>query len=129
MIDPLAEIKPVVEIINNVSGANWVDDKNLIFFNDFEIWFYNLDNYNKYLIIRISEEINTALPFINKYYLLYSTAKDINVLELDARDKYNITKLISLEKNNGFFLSPDGQVIYFSGAIDNRSGVYKLEIQ
>jgi hypothetical protein len=129
LIDPLAEIKPVVEVISNVDYTAWYNDNTLIFANSFELWIYDLNNTNKYLITRFGEEINGVAAFTNEFYLLYSTANNINVLELDARDKYNISKLAAPEKTNGFFLSPDGKTLYFSGIIDNRAGVYKLEIQ
>ncbi|MDD4271933.1 MAG: PEGA domain-containing protein [Patescibacteria group bacterium] len=127
LIDPLSAYQPLVEIINNVKTTFWTDSDNLLYANDFEIWLYNLPNKNRTLITRISETIGNAILHPSKDYIIYSTKQTINAIELDEREKRNITELIKFDSINSFGLTED--IIYFSGKIGNSEGLYKYLIQ
>jgi len=129
LIDPLAEIKTVIEIINGVSQARWINNDKLIFANDYEIWIYNAKNYSKFLLTRISERITDTLPFVNENYLFYATERNINVMEMDERDKRNVIKLVDLETINRPYLNNNGSALYFYSKIGGGAGIYKLAIQ
>lgn len=129
LIDPLGEIKPILETISNVNKASWIDENILILANDFEIWTFDLRNYQKNLITRIGEEIKNILPFINSYYIFYTTDKTINAIELDPRDKNQILKLAGLDEISDPFIDDASENIYFYSKINNTNGVYKLVIQ
>lgn len=129
LIDPFAELKPILEIINNADKAAWINGDKLIFANDYELWIYDAKNYYKTLLTRISEQIADVFPFVNENYLFYTTDRSINVMEMDARDKYNIIKLVDLEKIKNPYLNKDGSALYFYSEIGNNLGIYKLTIQ
>jgi hypothetical protein len=128
LIDPMSAYQPLVEIINNVKTTSWVDSNNLLYTNDFEIWLYNLGTKNKILITRISETINNAILHPSKDYIIYSTKQSINAIELDEREKRNITELIKFDSIDSFILT-NGDILYFSGKIGNSQGLYKFLIQ
>jgi hypothetical protein len=128
LVDPASTYQPLAEIINNVKTTFWTDSENLLYINDFEIWLYNLTTKNKTLITRISETINSAILHPNKDYIIYSTEQTINAIELDEREKRNITELIKFDSINSFVLTEDN-IIYFLGKIGNSEGLYKFLIQ
>jgi hypothetical protein len=128
LIDPMSAYEPLVEIINNVKTTHWNDSSNLLYTNDFEIWLYNLDTKNKTLITRISDTINNAVLHPSKDYIIYSTDKTIDTIELDERGKKNITELIKFDSINSFILI-NADTIYFPGKIGNSKGLYKFLIQ
>ena len=128
IIDPLSPFKPLQETINNIKQSFWQDENTLIYANDFEIWSFDFGLSKKTLITRIGSKIKTVLPHADKNYILFSTDTDVNILELDDREKYNITKVIGLDKINNLLINGDGDLIYFSSKIGNQEGVFKLEI-
>lgn len=130
LIDPLAVYySPLVEIINNVKTTFWLDANNLLYANDYEIWFYNLETKNKNLITRLSETINQAISLPSKNYFIYSTNQTIKAIELDERGKRNITELAKFDLISSFILNHQGTILYFSGQIGQTEGLYKLLIQ
>lgn len=130
LIDPLAAYyPPLVEIINNVKTTFWASGNDLLYTNDFEIWLYNLQTREKTLITRISDTINNAVRHPNKNYIIYSTKQTINVIELDEREKRNITELVKFDLIYSLALNSTGNILYFSGKIGKAEGLYKLLIQ
>lgn len=128
LIDPLAAYEPLREIINNVKTAYWANASDLLYTNDFEIWLYNLETKNKILLTRISDVINQAILHPSKDYIIYSTNQTINAIELDEREKRNITELIKFDSIGQFILTSD-DIVYFPGKIGNAAGLYKFLIQ
>lgn len=128
LIDPLAAYQPLAEVINNVKTAVWADANNLLYANDFEIWLYNLETKNKILLTRISDAIHQTILHPSKDYIIYSTEQTINAIELDEREKRNITELIKFDSIGSFTLTREN-IIYFSGKIGNAEGLYKFLIQ
>lgn len=128
LIDPMSAYQQLIEIINNVKTTFWTDPTNLLYANDFEIWLYNLETKNKILITRISDTINNAILHPSKDYIIYSTKQTVNAIELDEREKRNITELIKFDFINSFLLTKD-DILYFSGKIGNSAGLYKFLIQ
>ena len=129
LIKPLTKINPIKEIVNNIKYMQWIDNERLLYANDFEIWLYNGNNHKKTLLTRISQPINKIIWHPSNNYVIYSTSKSINIIELDEREKRNITKIISLDKISSLFLNNKGDILYFTARIGNQAGLYKLAIQ
>lgn len=129
LIDPLSAYQPIVDIINGVKTADWANADSLLYANDFEIWLYDLSAKNKTLITRISDVITGALLHPSKNYVIYSTGRSINAIELDQREKRNSTELVKFDAINSMALNPAADTIYFSGGIGNAKGLYKFLIQ
>lgn len=128
LIDPLAAYYSV-EIINNVKTTFWVNDSDLLYTNDFEIWLYSLTTRKKTLITRVSDTINDAIMHPNKNYIIFATNQTVNIIELDEREKRNIAELVKFDLINSFVLNGRGDILYFSGKIGNQEGLYKLLMQ
>ena len=130
LIDPTVQYySPLIETINNVNNSSWLNQNNLLYTNDFEIWLYNLAGRQKTLITRISAVINNAVMHPNNNYLIYSTAKTINAIELDEREKRNIAELARLDLIGPLTINSEGNLLYFPGKTGSQSGLYKLLIQ
>jgi len=128
LIDPLSPVKQLQETISNVKQSFWLNDKTLIFANNFEIWSLDLNYSKKTLLTRISNEIKALAPQPKKNYIFFSTNAGIYSLELDDREKYNITELMKLEKINNLIINKKGDSLFFNGKIGEQEGVFKLEI-
>lgn len=129
LIDPYDGFKPIRETINNVTKTYWTDNNRLLYTNDFEIWVFNLNDLSKKLLARISQKINTLIWHPSNNNIIYSTNKSISVIELDNREKYNITKIIELDNISDIILNKKGSALFFYAQIGNQNGIYKLLIQ
>jgi hypothetical protein len=129
LIDPLSEIKPLRETISNVEKTVWVNENKLLYANGFEIRILDMNTLDKTLLTRISQKIRSIIWHPNNNNVIYSTDSNINILELDNREKYNITKLIELNEIDNLILNEKGDALYFYARIGNQEGLYKLFIQ
>lgn len=130
LIDPFSSFySPVLESISNLKYAHWVSDSKLLYANDFEIFLFNIDSGKKTLLTRISKVIESVIWHPSNNYIIYSTDESINIIELDEREKYNITEIIKLNKISFPYLNQKGGTLYFYAEIGNQEGLYKLIIQ
>lgn len=129
IVDPLSTVNPLREIINNIKYINWIDGKTLLYANDFEIWLFDLNGNKKTILTRISSPITGILRHPSGNYVIFSTNKSINTIELDEREKRNITELSLLDEIYSPFLDSKGNTLYFGAKIGSQEGIYKLEIQ
>ncbi|MDP2708659.1 MAG: hypothetical protein Q8O93_01230 [bacterium] len=129
LLDPLSSFQPLADVISNIKISFWVNSDSLLYANDFEIWLYRPSSKQKTLITRISEQINNLIMHPGRDHIIYSTAKTINAIELDEREKRNITELVKFDSIKTLSLNSKGDVIYFSGKIGNSEGLYKFLIQ
>jgi hypothetical protein len=129
LINPQNNIQTIRQTLNNVNYAKWIDNTKLLFANDFEVWIFDLDSRNNKLLTRISTPIKSVIPYPNDNYVLFSTEQTINTIELDDREKYNITEIVKLEKINNPQLNKKGDILYFFAQIGKQEGIYKLAIE
>jgi len=130
LVDPTTTFySPLVELLNNVKTAYWVDGNRLVYANDFEIYCYTLSDRKKELITRISNQIEKIIWHQSNNYIIYNTDKTINVIELDQRVKRNIIELVKFDKISSPAISQNGDLLYFYAAIGNQKGLYKLNLQ
>jgi hypothetical protein len=113
-------------VLNNVENINFIDNGNFVYSSGFEIYSYNSILAEEFLIGRFNSIIS-GLVWHPKNYLIYSTENDIVILDL-KHNNYSI-KLVTLDKVGNLVLDKLGSVLYFTGSINNQSGVYKLLIQ
>lgn len=117
------------ESISNVIFWEWVSENKLLYANRNEIWLFDLNYRQNILLTRISQEITNISWHPSDNYILYSTPKNIFTLELDDREKYNITQILELEKISDLKLNKQGDQIYFYSENNGKKGIYKLVIQ
>ncbi len=129
IIDPFADFMPLRESLSNVKKTFWVNNEKLLYANNFEIWLLDLNNLNKKLLTRISNNIESIFWHPSNNYIIYATNKNINILELDDREKYNIIKLVELDSIKDVYMDKAGKNLYFYAKIGNQEGLYQLSIQ
>ena len=114
------------KVIDDVVGFDFIDGSNLVYHSNNEIYTFSSVLAEKFVITRFDHEIK-SLVWHPKNYIIYSTSKDIFILDL----KYNnqVIKLVSLEEVSNLALDTIGSVLYFTGKIGNQEGLYKLFIQ
>lgn len=128
LINPTLTDNPLITTINNIKKYSWINKQKLLYANDFEIWTINIESGETELLTRISYPITDLIWHNSNNYIIYSTNKAIYSLELDVRDRHNITELIKLDNVTNLFLNNDASAIYFNGQINQKTGLYKLGI-
>ncbi len=128
LIDPVS-YQSLKEVLTNVNKTAWLDDNKLLYANDFEIWLLNLKNGQKMLLTRLSQPIVKIIAHPNGRYLIYSTATEINIIELSFSRTRNVVNLIKLPLIRELALDSSGKTLYFYAQIGQQKGIYKLAIQ
>ena len=104
----------------------------LLYYNDLEVWVYRIwdsDPYNEEIYTRYGQTINQADWYPKLGYITFSLSDRIKAVEPDQRDKRNIYELVEVEQIDNFILDPRGKKIYFTGTVQEKTGLYELEIQ
>lgn len=117
-----------IEEIIDANKISWITDNQYIAANDFEIWLNDLKNRNKVLLTRISSPINEVIWHPSNNYIIFSTDNYISTIELDDREKRNVTELIKLENISNTTYNRKGDALYFQTTIGDQKGLYKLVI-
>jgi len=127
IIDPLSRA-PSKETIENVKVLYWMDENNLLYANDFEIWKINASSGNKELFTRLSDPIKDVIWHPSGDFIIYSTANSLNLLETSGSER-KVIELVKLDQVSAPALDKNGEIIYFYGAIREKKGIYKLRIR
>ncbi|MFH1233535.1 MAG: hypothetical protein V1649_02700 [Patescibacteria group bacterium] len=129
LIDPSAFPRlPDIKKINDIKYTFWINDSKLLYANNFEIWLNNLADEKQTLITRISDNITGIVWHPSNNYIIYSTDKSINAIEMDEREKRNRTELVKYDKISSLFINPKGDSLYFSAKNNSQEGLYKIEL-
>lgn len=128
LVNPLSPFKPLQETITGIKYSFWLNDSIMIYANDFEIWSYDAHSSQKTLLTRISQPIKSIMAHPDENYIIFSTGNDINILELDDREHYIITKILEIDKLDNLTIDKAGKAIYFNAKIGSQEGLFKLEI-
>ncbi len=128
LINPFSSVGSLKEVINNIKYGEWINDKILLYANDFEIWTLNLEKAKMELLTRLSPQITGLTKTDDENYLIYFTPESINVLEKNSGETIRITELIKLDKILAPVLNENGDILYFYAKIGNQEGLYKLNI-
>ncbi|MEA3449692.1 MAG: PEGA domain-containing protein [Patescibacteria group bacterium] len=129
LIDPSSTYKPLIETVVDAKNINWINQSQFVYTNGHEIRLIDLTNKQKILIARYSQKINNIFWHPSRNYIIFSTNEYIATIELDKRDRYNVTRLIDQQKIRHTSLSKDGSRLLLVGAIGQNEGVYELILQ
>jgi hypothetical protein len=110
-------------------GAAWKPGSNtLLFYNDSEIFTYDLDKNEKNLVSRYGAMIKKADWYPNFLYIIALVDNQLKALEIYSQDK-NIFDLLSLEQIDNFDISASGDKIFLEGKVGDQEGLYGLLVQ
>ena len=79
---------PVKEVLTNVQNFYWINQDNLLYNTNFEIWTLDLNLRKKDLLTRIGKPITSLAWHYSNKYLIYSTAKIFLTPKLNMWYKY-----------------------------------------
>jgi len=125
LLDPNS-LKDSDEIIKNVTSWQWLNDEQLLYSNNWEIYLFDLRQNQTTLITRVSEEIKNLLWHKGNDYLIFSTATSLNAA--DFRNG-TITTIFKTEQLSSPLLDNKNNAIYFYAKIGQQEGIYKLSLQ
>ena len=115
--------------INNQANVSyWIDSHRLLYANDFEIWLYDTTTNKDTLLTRIGHTINNVFWHPSRNYIIFATDSNINSLELDNRERHNITKLLEMPIVGKAEMDKAGKTINFFGQIGQKEVYWQLEL-
>ncbi len=117
----------IKDIIRGATVFKWLDANRLTYAQESEIYIYDLNQSKSYLVTRLSEKIN-SLAWSNNNYLIYCTENNIGTIDLTSGNN-NITTLWQGNNLSSLHLDDKTGILYFSGAIGNQSGFYKMALR
>jgi len=114
---------------NSAKGLYWLNNNSLLFYNDWEMFIYDLNKKDPELITRLGQQIKCAIWHPDGKHLIFAADNKINIIELDNRELRNVIDLADNSEVRDMALSRDGKVLFFSGKVNGAEGVYKLVLQ
>ncbi len=115
-------------ISNQANISYWIDSHRLLYANDFEIWLYDTTTNKDTLLTRIGHTINNVFWHPSRNYIIFATDSNINSLELDNRERHNITQLLEMPIVGKAEMDKAGKTINFFGQIGQKEGYWQLEL-
>lgn len=122
------KLKPRGGAIGNTNYWNWLGDEKLLIAGDFEITIFDSKNSSRQLITRISEKVTGLTWSKKKKYLIYTTDKNINSIDLYEGDG-RITKLLDGNKISQPRLDEKNKILYFQADSNGTLTWQKIEVQ
>ncbi len=119
---------PITKKLEKVQDWQWIGNTYIVWYNDFEIYSMDISNGRPNLIIRISEKITGLAWNKAKYYLLYSSEKNIWIVNLNL-EKIIPINILQAKAINNLSLDEKNQIVYFYADIDDKLGIYKLQLK
>lgn len=112
--------------IHDITSWQWLDNNTLLYNNNWEIYFFNLQQNKSSLLTRVGEEIKEIIWHKDGNYLIFSTASSLNAYDLKAG---LITKIFQTEKIASPVLNGKDNILYFWAKIGQQEGAYSLLLQ
>jgi len=112
--------------VKNVSGYVWLDNNQLIYSNDWEIYWLALKSPGASLLTRVGEKISALALAPSGKYLLFVTDKSLNALDLRTD---LATALLKADRIGAPVLDEKNNLVYFQAAVNGSDGYYKLALQ
>ncbi len=119
--------------IKELTGKNGLwdkDEKKLLFYDDFEISYFDTETNQETFINRYGQKIVKALwyPTLAQIALLFEN--NIKILDLNVDNgQRNVIDIVKFDQITNFYLDQKGEIIYFNGKIGKQQGLYQLQIR
>ncbi|MFA7365371.1 MAG: PEGA domain-containing protein [Patescibacteria group bacterium] len=126
IVEPFSRINTIRRSISDVKNISIIDGNSFIYSSDFEIYIFDLNLFQGFLISRLENEIGGVL-WHPRSYLIFSSGNDIKAI--DFKYDQQILNLFSLDNVGNIALDISGGALYFTGKIGRQEGLYKLYIQ
>ncbi|HQA63829.1 MAG TPA: hypothetical protein PK085_01830, partial [bacterium] len=120
---------PAKNLQLSATGFDWLNNRTLLIFNDWEIWIYNFQDQEPKLITRLGKKIAAAVWHKSGQHLIFAAENELRVIELDNRESRNIITLAEVPEILKLSLDPAGKNIYFTGHYSDQMELLKLNIR
>lgn len=115
------------KIIYSPNNWHWINQSELIWNSQNEIYYYNQKTNQKKLLIRLSEVISGLTWQAKQNYLIFSTNNDIKIAYF-IDNKIEIINLFSANNINSLYLNQKDNILYFYAELGQKFGIFKLSI-
>jgi hypothetical protein len=112
--------------INNIVSWQWRDANTILYNNSWEMRYFDLKTGNISLVTRVGEQIVQIIWNKSKNYLIYSTDKSLNTIDLANGIT---TEIFKTEKILSPILDEKGNSLYFWAKVGQQEGVYRVMLQ
>jgi hypothetical protein len=123
-------IEEKIILQEKAKGLHWIDQQNnLLYYNDFELWSYDINSKQRLLINRYSDSISDAKWYINSKHIIFNIKNSIRIIDADNNKEKNETTIAELPIIGQSTVNRNGEVIYFIGEAGNQKGIFAVELQ
>jgi hypothetical protein len=126
IVEPFSKINFFRKQIKDVKNINIVDGNSFIYSNDFEIYMFDLNLSQSFLVSRLENQIGSIL-WHPRSYLIFSSGRDIKAI--DFKYDKQVLNLFSSDSFSNIILDREGGALYFTSKIGRQEGLFKLYIQ
>lgn len=107
----------------------WLNNDVLLFYNDWELYIFDLNKKEPELITRLGHPIDSAVWQPQGRHIVFVSENKIKMIELDDRELRNVIILAENVSADDLQINRSGKDIYFNGSHNGQAGIYKLNIQ
>lgn len=123
---------PTLALFDEIKGfhyGEWVGGNKLLYTDDHDVNIYDRTSKNKTFVTRLSQSLSKLLWHPSNNYLIAATSQSLKIIELDERERHNITEILRLDEIGEPYLDRAGKLLYFGARLGNQQGLYKLSVQ
>lgn len=103
--------------------------KRLLYTDGFDLHVYDASAHSDETITRLSTPITGIGWYPNHGYVMYALPDAIESVELDHRDRRNVTRLVEGANLGSFAIDQNGRALYFFGTVGDVSGLFTKRLQ
>ncbi len=106
------------------------DGKKLLFYDDFEIRYFDTETNQETFINRYGQKIIKTLWYPNLMQISILFEDNIKIFDLNLDNgQRNVIELVKFDQIINFCLDQKGEKVYFNGKIGKQQGLYQLQIK
>ncbi len=118
--------------VASVSARNidWLSDDVLLFYNNWELWIYDLNKDAPELVTRFGTPLTGAVWHPEGRHIFLATNNEIKVIELDNRELRNIITLATTTNQRYLGIDRKGEFLYYDDQpVNTAPALYQLILQ
>ncbi|MFA4871862.1 MAG: PEGA domain-containing protein [Patescibacteria group bacterium] len=116
-------------IKTSAKDISWLNKNIALFYNDWEIWIYDLNKKEPELITRLGQPITKVVWHPEGKHIIFATSENISVIELDNRELRNAVTLTAIKDIKNLEVNGNGRDLYFTGKLGEQENIFKLNIR
>jgi len=120
------EIEKGFRKIDKIVNWDWLDEKRIVYINNWELIIFDFEKNEKELLNRFSETLENIIINSEENYVVVNTKQKIKIIDL--KNKFN-TDILQAEKIHSLVLDKKNNYLYFWSKINDISGVYRIEVK